>query len=71
MILLNIFTKKYHRSVINSIEVSLKCGKLRTKKTQFEELCLEKQEQKIRSVYYFSFIELIVSTFLVYLACQY
>ena len=26
MALLNMFTKKYHRSIINSIEVSLKCG---------------------------------------------
>ena len=32
MTLLNIFTKMYHRSVINSIEVSLKCGKLRTER---------------------------------------
>ena len=32
MTLLNIFTKMCHRSVINSIEVSLKCGKLRTER---------------------------------------
>ena len=32
MTLPNIFTKMYHRSVINSIEVSLKCGKQRTKR---------------------------------------
>ena len=71
MILPNIFTEMYHRSVINSIEVSLKCGKLRTKRLNLRNYVKKNRNKKIRSVYCFSFIELIVSTFLVYLACQY
>ena len=49
MILPNIFTKKYHRSIINSIEVSLNHHDA-CKKAFFEDLCLEIQAQKLRNV---------------------
>ena len=48
MILFGYIYKKYHESII---------------KCPFRQFCLEKQEQKLRNVYCFSVIKLIVSIF--------